>query len=129
MDRRLLAGIFAAIAIAAGVSMFALSTEDPAATTSSTSTTEVSVVDTALPPLATSPETTVFPDPTVITLPGETTTTQGYAILLPNTKFATIPRYHNCDEVKAAGKAPLYSNQPGYRPDLDPDHDGIACDS
>jgi hypothetical protein len=36
--------------------------------------------------------------------------------------------YANCAAVRAAGKAPLYSNQPGYRPALDRDHDGIACE-
>jgi hypothetical protein len=30
--------------------------------------------------------------------------------------------------VRAAGKAPLYSWQPGYRSALDGDSDGIACE-
>lgn len=36
--------------------------------------------------------------------------------------------YQNCTAVRAAGRAPLYSGQPGYRPALDRDHDGIACE-
>jgi LPXTG-motif cell wall-anchored protein len=36
--------------------------------------------------------------------------------------------YADCDAVRAAGKAPLLSNQPGYRPALDSDNDGIACE-
>ena len=36
--------------------------------------------------------------------------------------------YKNCDAVRAAGKAPLYRGQPGYRPELDRDNDGIACE-
>jgi hypothetical protein len=36
--------------------------------------------------------------------------------------------YKNCDAVRAAGKAPLYRGQPGYRSGLDHDNDGIACD-
>lgn len=36
--------------------------------------------------------------------------------------------YKNCAAVRAAGKAPLYSWQPGYRPALDRDHDGVACE-
>lgn len=36
--------------------------------------------------------------------------------------------YENCDAVRAAGKAPLMSNQPGYRDGLDSDKDGIACE-
>lgn len=36
--------------------------------------------------------------------------------------------YKNCAAVRAAGKAPLYRGQPGYRPGLDRDGDGIACE-
>ena len=36
--------------------------------------------------------------------------------------------YANCKEAKAAGAAPLYKGDPGYRPELDRDKDGIACD-
>ncbi|MFI7274227.1 excalibur calcium-binding domain-containing protein [Streptomyces sp. NPDC049879] len=37
--------------------------------------------------------------------------------------------YENCDAVRAAGKAPLYRNDPGYRRALDRDNDGTACDT
>lgn len=37
--------------------------------------------------------------------------------------------YANCDAVRAAGKAPLYRGQPGYRAGLDGDDDGVACES
>lgn len=40
----------------------------------------------------------------------------------------TYEYYQNCDAVRAAGKAPLYQGQPGYRPALDRDHDGVACE-
>jgi Excalibur calcium-binding domain len=36
--------------------------------------------------------------------------------------------YAGCNEVRAAGKAPLYEGQPGYRADMDGDGDGIACE-
>jgi hypothetical protein len=36
--------------------------------------------------------------------------------------------YANCDEVRAAGVAPLDSEDPGYRPALDRDDDGLACE-
>lgn len=36
--------------------------------------------------------------------------------------------YANCDAVRAAGKAPLYRDQPGYRSKLDRDGDGVACE-
>lgn len=36
--------------------------------------------------------------------------------------------YAGCSEVRAAGHAPLYAGQPGYREGLDGDSDGIACE-
>lgn len=36
--------------------------------------------------------------------------------------------YANCAAVKAAGKAPLYRDQPGYSSKLDRDGDGVACE-
>ena len=35
--------------------------------------------------------------------------------------------YADCDAAKSAGKQPLYTGQPGYRLELDPDGDGVAC--
>ena len=36
--------------------------------------------------------------------------------------------YAGCNEVRAAGKAPLYAGQPGYREGMDGDGDSIACE-
>ena len=36
--------------------------------------------------------------------------------------------YSGCDEARAAGVAPLYFGEPGYRPQMDGDGDGIACE-
>ena len=36
--------------------------------------------------------------------------------------------YRNCDAARAAGAAPLYRGEPGYRPELDRDGDGVACE-
>lgn len=36
--------------------------------------------------------------------------------------------YANCAQARAAGAAPIYRGQPGYRPELDGDSDGIACE-
>ncbi|MEV6713403.1 excalibur calcium-binding domain-containing protein [Lentzea sp. NPDC051208] len=36
--------------------------------------------------------------------------------------------YANCSAAKAAGAAPLYRGQPGYRAPLDRDNDGVACE-
>lgn len=37
--------------------------------------------------------------------------------------------YANCSAAKQAGAAPLYRGQAGYRPALDSDDDGVACES
>lgn len=36
--------------------------------------------------------------------------------------------YAGCDEARAAGAAPILKGQPGYRPEMDGDADGIACE-
>jgi hypothetical protein len=36
--------------------------------------------------------------------------------------------YANCTAARAAGAAPIYRGQPGYRPALDRDNDGVACE-
>lgn len=36
--------------------------------------------------------------------------------------------FRGCNEARAAGAAPLYRGQPGYRAEMDGDHDGIACE-
>ncbi|WP_405490312.1 excalibur calcium-binding domain-containing protein [Nocardia sp. NBC_00511] len=35
--------------------------------------------------------------------------------------------FDNCDQARAAGKAPLFRGEPGYSPHLDPDGTGMAC--
>lgn len=37
-------------------------------------------------------------------------------------------RYENCAQAREAGAAPLDSGDPGYRPELDDDRDGSACE-
>ena len=36
--------------------------------------------------------------------------------------------YPNCASARAAGHAPIFEGQPGYRSELDADGDGIACE-
>src|SRR5688500_5132039 len=36
--------------------------------------------------------------------------------------------FPNCDAARAAGAAPIYAGQAGYRAGLDRDGDGIACE-
>lgn len=33
-----------------------------------------------------------------------------------------------CNDARAAGTAPIYRDEPGYRDDMDGDGDGIACE-
>ncbi|MFC0588864.1 excalibur calcium-binding domain-containing protein [Novosphingobium aquiterrae] len=46
--------------------------------------------------------------------------------------WARTPRagdhWRGCDPVRAAGSAPLYRGEPGYREDMDGDGDGVACE-
>ncbi|GLS79262.1 excalibur calcium-binding domain-containing protein [Paracoccus marinus] len=36
--------------------------------------------------------------------------------------------FRNCTEARNAGAAPLRRGEPGYRPKLDRDNDGVACE-
>lgn len=47
----------------------------------------------------------------------------------PNVQEETVEIYYpNCAAARAAGAAPIPIGEPGYRPQLDADHDGIACE-
>jgi hypothetical protein len=37
-------------------------------------------------------------------------------------------RWGGCNDARAAGTAPIYRGEPGYRPNMDGDDDGIACE-
>jgi len=56
---------------------------------------------------------------------GHMTTT---TVTAPRAVPTTTVMYKNCGQVRSAGKAPLLRGQPGYRPELDTDNDGIACE-
>jgi hypothetical protein len=45
----------------------------------------------------------------------------------PTKRPATV-YYKNCTAARAAGAAPIYRGEPGYRAGLDRDNDGIACE-
>lgn len=36
--------------------------------------------------------------------------------------------FARCSDARAAGVAPIHAGEPGYRPELDRDGDGIACE-
>jgi hypothetical protein len=62
--------------------------------------------------------------------PTPTPPAPGKGTQMPPTAAAQQPQpyYANCDDARAQGKAPVYSTDPGYRPELDSDHDGIGCE-
>ncbi|WP_344521093.1 excalibur calcium-binding domain-containing protein [Streptomyces rectiviolaceus] len=47
----------------------------------------------------------------------------------PESSAAPDVYYENCAEARAAGAAPLIAGEPGYRPELDRNLDGVACES
>ncbi len=61
------------------------------------------------------PSTTSLPS---AAMTGPTTTVAGTSTVY----------YANCAAARAAGAAPLRRGQPGYRDELDGDHDGVACE-
>lgn len=64
-------------------------------------------------------------------LPDGTSTTPLTIAPAPATTGPAAPEavyYPNCAAARAAGAAPLYRGEPGYRSDMDGDDDGIACE-
>lgn len=61
--------------------------------------------------------------PPALAAPSTTTTTTTTS---PTTGGSVY--YPNCKAACAAGAAPIYAGQPGYRAPLDRDGDGIACE-
>lgn len=74
---------------------------------------------TAAPTTTVAPTTTAPPTTTTAPPPPPTTTTAP-----PSSDVY----YANCDAARAAGAAPLYRGDPGYRAGLDRDDDGVACE-
>jgi hypothetical protein len=54
--------------------------------------------------------------------------TSAYYKLPEGLNFKSLVYFPNCDFARAAGAAPIHASQPGYRPSLDADGDGIACE-
>ena len=105
---------------------------------SRTSTVTSTVTRTIKPPTVT---VTAQPPVATITAPPSTVTETAQAAppLFESTPvyappLVDIPEpsssvyYSNCSEARAAGAAPLYAGEPGYRPGLDRDSDGTACE-
>lgn len=50
-------------------------------------------------------------------------------VLEPAAPPRTVPVFRDCAAAHAAGAAPLRRGDPGYRPELDRDGDGVACEA
>jgi hypothetical protein len=57
----------------------------------------------------------------------ERSSSTSHAVGIADTSTSSV-YYGNCAEARAAGAAPIYWGQPGYRPPLDRDNDGVACE-
>jgi Protein of unknown function (DUF1524)/Excalibur calcium-binding domain len=72
-------------------------------------------------PVGTPPDS--VPPPTPVDIPNSVLPPTG-----PPADAEASVYYPNCVAARAAGAAPIYRGQPGYRPELDRDHDDIACE-
>lgn len=77
------------------------------------------------PTPSTSPSPTPSSSPSSIPTPSPEPTPEPPAQPEPAPQQAY---YSSCREAKAAGAAPLYRGDPGYRSGLDRDGDGVACE-
>lgn len=86
------------------------------------------------PEAAAVPSTTVAPAPvttipqTVAPAPQPQPQPQPQPEPVPAAPDASSVYYQNCAAARAAGAAPLYAGEPGYRPKMDGDGDGVACE-
>lgn len=80
-----------------------------------------------------SPPSTAVPTPRATTKasprPARTTPPRKQPPPPPEPEPEPDAYYANCAEARAAGAAPLYRGEPGYRSGLDRDGDGVACET
>ena len=101
-------------------------TPSPTPTPTPTPTPSPSPTTQAPPPEPSTPPETQEPEPTPET---DTQGGGGGAAPAPAPEPKQESTYYpNCKAAKAAGAAPLYQGEPGYRPELDRDKDGVACE-
>lgn len=82
-----------------------------------------------VPPQPTLPQPTrTKPKPKPKPAPAKPATSSPPATTTTTEPAAPPVLYANCDEVRAAGAAPIRRGQPGYSPSLDRDGDGVACE-
>jgi hypothetical protein len=107
-------------------------TPQPVASLASPAAGEPSSTPSPTPPAIAEPTTAA---PATTSPPATRTTTTTTRPAAPPTTRTTTTKpptsvyYRTCADAKAAGAAPLYRGDPGYRPELDRDRDGVACES
>ena len=143
--RRKVSGLVVAVAVVAGLvccggltALGALVSPDdkpaaprPALSPVSAPTAEPATTEQAVDGGAPNGPATTGPAPTTAAAASTTKPATGPTKGGTGTKKPTKPPavyYANCDAVRAAGAAPLYRGQPGYRAGLDRDGDGVACE-
>lgn len=75
------------------------------------------------------PGSSQTPNPSVEPTASTTTSAPPTSAVPPTSTAPPADVYYaSCDEARAAGAAPIYRGQPGYRRALDRDNDGVACE-
>lgn len=105
-------------------------TERVVTTTSSTTSTTSTSTTTTAPPTTAPPSTAapVTEPPTTAAPRVQLPPTTEAPYVPPTTNAPSSVYYANCAAARAAGAAPLYRGDPGYRSALDRDGDGVACE-
>lgn len=115
-----------------GLTIGAIADSDSAPSSKDLATTAADAERAGSTPATTAPSAQLVPA-TASPSPGSATADQA-AVVPPALAKTVKPKpkpvyYANCDAVRGAGKAPLRKGRPGYRPGLDRDGDGVACES
>lgn len=130
------AGVLAGALLLTGCSSSARAPKvTPSASSSSTSASaspSASATPSSSPTPSASATPSESPSPTVIPSPVPTTEApaQAPAAEAPaqQAPAQSSVYYETCADARAAGAAPLHRGEPGYRPGLDRDGDGVACE-
>jgi len=94
----------------------------------------VALAEGTAPTPTSTPEPTPEPVPTPAETPAEAAAPEPVAstpapAAAPAAPTPAATFFQNCDAVRAAGAAPIYTGQPGYSRTLDRDGDGVGCES
>lgn len=119
----------AASTVTATQTVTAVRTTSKLATTTATATIQRTVVETV--PVTVVETAAAEPAPETIEATVDNPAPAVQALAAVETKAETgsgAVYFKNCSAARAAGAAPLLVGEPGYRPPLDRDGDGIACE-